>query len=363
MKLGQYAINSNKMTMKIIFKFFLILICLILSNCSQKEKKAKSFNLHGKISGQDTGNIVLQYGYGSAFHQDIAEIKNGNFSFKGMIEEPTRAVINGGNELNRTDIYLEPGVMRVTLVKDKFKAIDLAGSKSQEELNKLNKLLESTNNHDSVLLNFVLKNPKSYLTPYYLQRLGSNQVISLDSLKSIFKGLDLSIQNSRYGRFAKGVIRQKENILEGSFATEFKATDLNNQTVTLSQFRKENVVLLDFWASWCVPCRQSIPHLKALYKKYRSKGLEIIAVTCFDKNKETWLSAINEDSTNMWHHVATVFRNGETINEELALDYPMGPIPRTILIDKDGKVLGSWEGYSKENEDSLDKKLAEILNN
>ena len=93
------------------------------------------------------------------------------------------------------------------------------------------------------------------------------------------------------------------------------------------------------------------------------KGLEIVAVTCFDKNRETWLSAINEDSTNMWYHVATVFRNGETINEELALDYPMGPIPRMILIDKEGKVRGSWEGYTEENENSLDKKLVEIFNN
>ena len=143
----------------------------------------------------------------------------------------------------------------------------------------------------------------------------------------------------------------------------FQAMDINNQTITLSQFKGEKEVLLDFWASWCVPCRQSTPHLKTLYKQYHSKGLEIIAVTCFDKNQESWVSAINQDSTNLWYHVATIFSNGETINEDICLDYPIMPIPRTILIDKEGKVMGSWEGYSKENEEALDKNLAYIFNN
>ena len=90
--------------------------------------------------------------------------------------------------------------------------------------------------------------------------------------------MDNSLKESRYGKNIIEDIRKKENIRLGTQAPDFKATDLNQQTVTLSQFKGRSVVLMDFWASWCVPCRQSIPHLKTLYRKYHSKGFEVIAV-------------------------------------------------------------------------------------
>lgn len=347
--------------MRTTITFFFILFYLTLSSCTQTKKGTNNFTLQGNINGQATGNIVLQYGFGSFYHRDTAEIKNGNFSFTGFIEEPTRAVLIGGDKLNTITVYLEPGAMKATLSKDNFKDIKLTGSESQKELKNIDELLESANNNDSVLVNFVLKNPKSYLSPFYLQLIGRDQVISLDSLKVIFNGLNLNIQNSRYGRMVRGFIRQNENILEGAFVSDFNANDINNQKVTLSHFKDNNVVLLDFWASWCVPCRRSFPHLKALYKKYHPKGLEIIAIATFDRSRESWLSAIKEDSINMWHHVASVFRDGETLNEDLAFDFPIAPIPRTILIDKTGKVVGSWVGDYQDNEDSLDNKLEEMF--
>ena len=348
--------------MKINLTHFMIIICLALSSCTQTEKKDSQFTLIGKISDQDTGSLVLQYGILSAFHSDTVKVINGSFSFKGLLEAPTLGVIKENNESNRTDIYLEPGVMKITLTKGNFKNFILTGSKSQEELNSLNKSLESFNNHDSVLIKFVSNNPKSYLSPYYLYDLGYRSKISLDSLKLLFNRLDTTVQNSRYGRIAKGVIRDIENTTAGNYASDFKAIDVNNQTITLSQFKNKKVVLLDFWASWCVPCRESIPHLKTLYSKYHSKGLEIIGIASNDKNRQIWESAIKEDSTFMWHNIATFFQNGETINEDVTFDYPVGPLPRTILINRDGKVLGNWVGSRKENEISLDNKLEIIFN-
>ncbi len=348
--------------MKNTLTFLLVLSCLFFSSCSRPQKVNNSFTLQGEIIGQETGRIFLSYGFGLTFHKDTAKIENGKFSFKGVINEPTRAVIIGVDE-NRGDIYLEPGVINVTLIKDKFKDIKVSGSKSQEELESLNNAFEKNTNHDSIILSFVTKSPKSYLTPYYLQYLSSNQIISIDSLRSIYEGLDMSIQNSRYGRYTLGLIRKHDNLLEGSTPSDFKAVDLNDQTLSLSQFKGKNVVLLDFWASTCPPCRKQIPHFKQIYKKYHSKGLEIIAITCADKNRDSWMSAIKEDSTTMWHQVASYFLTGETINEDICLDYPIFGVPKTILINKDGKVAGSWVFYSEENENSIDKKLAEVIKN
>jgi thiol-disulfide isomerase/thioredoxin len=348
--------------MKNLLSFVTFLICLILPNCAQKEIKEKQFILNGKISDQDSGFIILQYGILSAFHSDTSIIKNGNFQFKGFLKEPTRAVIKN-NKLNQIDIYLEPEKMNINISKINFKDFTLTGSKSNQELSGLNKTLKSDSNRDSILEKFVISNPKSYITPYYLYDLGYRNKVSLDSLKLIFYSLDTKVQSSQYGRITKGFIRGKDNTTAGNYATDFNTLDINNNPISLYQFRNKNVVILDFWASWCVPCRESIPHLKKLYNKFHSQGLEIISVASMDTNREKWQTAIKEDSIFMWYHVANYFQTGEIINEDLTFDYPLGPIPRTILIDKDGRVLGNWVGYTKENEIDLDKQLDLLFTN
>lgn len=157
-----------------------------------------------------------------------------------------------------------------------------------------------------------------------------------------------------------------ENILIGAQAPDFKAIDLNQQIVTLSQFKGKSVVLLDFWASWCVPCRESIPHLKALYNKYHSKGLEVVAVS-EDTKRKAWIDAVNQDSTGMWFHIpiAEQFAKGPDYitNDDIYKNYFVQAIPVTMVIDKNGKIVGRLVSKSKENEESLDKLLAQIFDN
>jgi thiol-disulfide isomerase/thioredoxin len=122
--------------------------------------------------------------------------------------------------------------------------------------------------------------------------------------------------------------------------------------------------LLDFWASWCVPCRQSLPHLKGVFRKYHSKGLEIIGVST-DFNRKAWISAVNHDSINIWHHVPVADKYAEgpskITKDDIYENYFVQAIPLTILIDKNGKIIGRWLGSGTDNEKELDKKLAEIF--
>jgi peroxiredoxin len=157
-----------------------------------------------------------------------------------------------------------------------------------------------------------------------------------------------------------------ENIKIGAFAPDFKALDINNQIVTLSQFKSKNIVILDFWASWCVPCRNSIPFLKNLYNKYNFDGLEIIAVSQ-DLDKDAWLSAIEQDSTESWYHIpiAEKYSQGPKYftKEDIYSNYFIQAIPVTILINYDGKIIGRWMGESRENEEQLERKLKELAEN
>jgi thiol-disulfide isomerase/thioredoxin len=393
--------------MKANFYNFLIFLLLVCSCTSQDAKNPGKFTLNGKITGQDSGIIILSYSPSSSIRiNDTALIKNGAFNFQGSIVEPTLAQIISENETSSADLYLEPGVMTVNLTKNRFRDLKMTGSKTQDELIQLNLMLSPINKNLSVLnkkrklitdsilnsqnsnkiielqkeskelenqyfrlrkelntayLKFVVGNPDSYVTPYYLDVLKINGIIPYDSLKLIFFGLHQNIQNSIIGKKIKEEIRKKDNIQKDATVPDFKAIDLNNNTITLSQFKNNNVVIVDFWASWCEGCRAAFPHLKDLYKKYNPQGLEIVAFEYRDVNKETWLSAINHDSINMWHNIATIFQNGDTVNKGIIDNFPLPGIPLTILIGKDGKVIGSWMGYSEQYVDSLDKKLSETF--
>jgi thiol-disulfide isomerase/thioredoxin len=124
------------------------------------------------------------------------------------------------------------------------------------------------------------------------------------------------------------------------------------------------VVLLDFWASWCIPCRKSIPHLKTVYKNYHPKGFEIIAVSQ-DANKKVWNDAVNQDSTGMWYHIPVAEKwpcmSSTMTKNDIYKNYFMQPLPAQILIDRTGKIIYRHVGYSKKSEESLDKLLSQIF--
>jgi peroxiredoxin len=393
--------------MKPLSPILTLLICLVLVNCSPK--KTNEFTLSGKISGVDTGKIILNYVPDNKPILDTAEIRNGKFFFRGQIKEPLLSSLYMDRTLNRANLFLEPGIITISLTKDGFKDFEMKGSKSQDEVAFLNKLIkpfadksnffysewvklsdslinsvdENTkadlNSNmdkirrlmskedekvDSVRLKHITDNPKSYVSAYYLQTMTvGKDDLSLDSLKSVFGRIDTTVQKGKYGKKISDDIRKRENTQIGAMAPDFKAIDLNNQTITLSQFKNKSIVLLDFWASWSVPCRNNIPHLKTIYQKYHPKGFEIIAVST-DNNKRAWVSAVKEEDTNSWfniHHGFNVFNQGDLINYDIYANYFYNRIPTRILIDFDGKIIGHWVGASPENSIALDNLLEEKL--
>jgi peroxiredoxin len=347
--------------MKTVRLISIVLCCFSLSCCKQSSSPTGNFTLDGIIKGQDSGEMYLQYGFLSKLHNDTAIIKNGRFSFRGILSEPTIAEISSDRELNNTNIYIEPKKMNIVLVKYYFKDASVTGSATQDEFVKFNKLIEQPVNKDSVLIDYVKRNPRSFISLHCLNSLTADKKITIDSLKGLFYGLDTNLQKSRAARRVTGAIRQMENISAGLPASDFNAVDINNQKVTLSQFKGKNVVIIDFWASWCYPCRQGLEHLGELYRKYHSEGLEIVAVSCFESDPKTWSAAINQYNMSQWYNFVALYRSAKTVNEDFILDFPVLPLPRTILIDKNGIVAGTWQGKAKDNEDSIDESLAQLF--
>ena len=123
-------------------------------------------------------------------------------------------------------------------------------------------------------------------------------------------------------------------------------------------------MLLDFWASWCVPCRKGNPHLLSLYANYKDKGLEIIGISDDDKNPDAWKKAIEKDGIGVWKHVLRGMKQtpeGRADRSTSISDqYGTSTLPTKILIDPQGIIIGRY-GADGETDDALDKKLAELF--
>lgn len=145
-------------------------------------------------------------------------------------------------------------------------------------------------------------------------------------------------------------IKQKEQFMVGGEAPDFTQSTPDGKEMKLSDLRGK-VLLVDFWASWCGPCRKENPNVVRMYQKYKEQGFEILGVS-LDKDKNRWVKAIEQDGL-MWHHVSDLKGWANSV----AKTYNVSSIPHTILLDKEGKVIArNLRGHA------LEQKLEEIFN-
>lgn len=162
--------------------------------------------------------------------------------------------------------------------------------------------------------------------------------------------VDRMAQQADAARLQEEQQAQLEDLVPiGSPAPDFTQNSTDGKPISLSSLRGK-VVLIDFWASWCRPCRMENPNVVKLYGKYRPKGFEILGVS-LDRSKEAWMDAIRQDGLN-WKHVSDL----AFWNNAVAQQYGVSAIPYTVLVDRDGKVLAkNLRGPA------LEAKLAEVL--
>ena len=240
----------------------------------------------------------------------------------------------------------------------------------------LNKAYYETNNRDSVAelmkplqmtmgkcqKEYMEKYPSTALTAMFLnQRKGS---MPLDKLKEAYDKLDETAKQTTSAKEMAAEIASLEAIAPGKPAPELAKTDfVTGKPFSLSSL-KGKVVLLDFWASWCKPCRASNPHVKALYEKYRKKGFDVVYVADNDSRPEDALKAIEEDGIKKYHHLLRGLKqkkdaNGKMIGYDMSEDvskaYAVHFLPTKYLIDRDGNLIG------KVDDNTLDAKLKEIF--
>jgi peroxiredoxin len=199
---------------------------------------------------------------------------------------------------------------------------------------------------DTLSMQFIQAHPESVVSAFLAQ---SYYEMEPEKLEKIYGTLAPQGKQSYYGQRIRTYLDEQAKIGLGRTAPEFSMADTTGKPVALSSLRGK-YVLVDFWASWCGPCRKENPNVVAAYQKYHDKGFEILGVSLDDK-KHLWEKAINADKLT-WQHVSDLkgWRN------QAAGLYMVKSVPSSFLLDKDGKIIAK----NLRGED-LHKKLAELL--
>lgn len=383
--------GATPVDMKLILAFSF----LILGYPGFSQTPGNHFKLTGLIEGQKEGYLTLIYtGHDGKAVRDSVLIDKGRFQFAGSISQPVYATLSGKmrsrsvDDPNYTGFFLESTQMSISLKADDFKNAVITGSGVQDEYAELlsakkrvearyrsqldslraerdremnaairDRLSPYFNEMNKVDLLFFHEHPSSFVTAYMLRFHVDD--LSLDSLQLFYRRLDKQLQESVYGKYIAAEIEKLRNGSPGSMAKDFTAIDINGKAMRLSDFRSK-YVLIDFWASWCVPCRKGNPHLRALYAKYKDRGLEIIGVSDDDRAQDAWRMAVEKDSIGIWRHVlrGLKFTRGEYDHSgDISEQFGIHSLPTKILVDKKGMIIGRFG----ENDAELDRALSETF--
>ncbi len=323
----------------------------MIVSCNQKTENG--FYLIGKTSGLEDGTMIYLENADSQNIDliDSTKIVNNSFVFKTKLSNsPLQVVIRTNNDSYYRFLWLENTSMTFDASESDFENATVTGSKEEKLGQSLRKELENLSEEDQRKkeIEFIKKHPKSIVSAetlsLYCTTLGKEET------KKLFDQLSKKNKESKYGKIIKAYIELYAEPKIGGQFIDFEMIDLYGNPKKLSEL-KGKTILLDFWASWCAPCRKENPNLVKTYNKFKPKGFEIFAVS-LDKNKEKWLKAIENDNLN-WHHVNDLKGQGN----KATMIYGVEGIPDSFLINENGNIVAR-DLRGKE----LEIKLEELLN-
>ena len=363
------------------------------------QAQGTKFSLTGDISAVKAQADLVYISYYLADRQirDSTPVRQGKFVFTGSIPEPVlarvsikykatnngAAIIPVNSKRDYAAVFLQPATIKMVSV-DSFSNVIVTGSRADEEYRQLEEMAKPYNHaldelykqfsaaraagnadlarttemkidsldalaNENIYGDYVKKNPSSVLAMYALKN-WAGYTIEAEKVEPVFKTLPVTLQHSVSGKEMQEKIAIAKKTSIGQIALDFSQNDTLGKPVSLQSLRGK-YLLVDFWASWCGPCRRENPSLVAAFNRYRDKGFQVLSVS-LDRpgDKEKWLQAIHNDGLN-WTHVSDL----QFWNNAVAKQYGIQAIPQNLLLDPSGKIIAkNLRG------EELEKKLAVI---
>ena len=371
--------KKNKITL------VLLILAIIININLSGQNKDDGFIIKVNVSELNASKmLLLKVADKSYITLDSAIISdNSSVELNGKVEIPELLYLAVDSKKNNLEIFTENSIISVKPDFDNPENTQVEGSEihnkymgyqgqmipfqeKQQELYKqyleakktmdyptMNSLIKESEKLTEEELNlkkkFIAANPASPISPLIIRKnMFYNQPV--DTLKALVSKLDPSLNNSVYVKEINNKVAALEKVAIGKPYTNFSLPTPEGDTLQLADIVGGKIILLDFWASWCGPCRRENPNVVALYNDFHDKGFDILGIS-LDKQKENWLKAIEDDKLS-WHHVSDLKGWGSYAGGL----YSVNSIPHTVLLDKNGIIIAkNLRG------DELRNKLTELL--
>jgi peroxiredoxin len=341
---------------------YFILAASLLAAC----KSEPHFTIKADIAGSDGEVFFLQKRTDDAIITiDSAISRKGTFKMRGSVDFPDLVQLIAVNTYDRVYFYLENSDIKITGKLDSLADARISGSVTQDEYQSLmdadkpmseryNNLLtgyqvaRQTNDTQKIASyqseiealekemitmqkDFVKNNPSSYVSPAVLR--GLVYEMEGDELEAVIENFDQHVAEMPVVQELKTLATAMKAVSVGQKAPDFTMNDVNGNPVSLYSKIGSGILLIDFWAGWCAPCRQENPNLVRIYNTFNKKGFDIFGVS-LDQSKDDWLKAIADDKLT-WTHVSDL----QYFNNSAARLYAVNAIPSNFLLDGSGTII------------------------
>ena len=359
----------------------LLTVIAIVTISWQQWRQAKEFTVTGNVQGFKDDIVFLTHGTFNNTKIDSAVVKDGHFEFKGKVGEPLLGMLFSRNYRLRLDLFIDNAPITITGNMEALDEIKVAGSPIVNEYEIFNKQImanrkrvnglfqqayDAKQTGDTVTAKkleadgnkwyaYEYEIRENYIKEHPANAIGVRELMMYTNSKTLqkstkyYEALDPKIKASEQGKEVADRIAILNKLEPGKPALAFTQNDVNDKPVSLASY-KGKYVLLEFWASWCGPCRAENPNLLKQKQLFGDKGFNILGVS-LDKNKELWVKAIEKDGLT-WTQVSDL----KGWNNDIAVMYGIKAVPANFLIDPSGKIIAQdLRG------EALNKKLKEIF--
>jgi len=341
---------------------FLILIFVPFFGFSQSA--SKEFEISGNVTGYPDGTSVSFLNQQTNTPEKQATIEKGKFTINGQLPEPSFIILIFADQPPAIPLFIDNSKIVIKGDKNNLDGLSITGSKTETEYQEYSKAIKpyeqlfaagaekdpkSVAAVEKISEDFVKKYPSSYVDPIAIIRImqTSDNIAAADNL---YKIMSQSVKETNLAKYVNEQLAVAKINPIGSEIADFAETDTAGNRVKISSFRGK-YVLIDFWASWCRPCRMENPNVVAAFNKYHQKNFTVLGVS-LDQAKEAWLNAIKMDGLT-WTHISDL----KGWNNEVAAQFKITSIPQNILIDPKGVIIAK----NLRGED-LNKKLEQLFN-
>ena len=371
----EYTKNATTMSKKIILMLSVISVLIACNKAGDNE-----YIVTGTIKGIDNGKSVTLEVQDETTGQlkavDTVKIENGKFVFKGSAKEPEMYLVQVEKVEGKIPFILENGDIDMVINKDSIAITKVTGTYNNEELtgykengmkiqkkmmkfqqDNMAKMNEAQQKQDTVVMNSLRKeyskfqdefakqsedylntHPKAFISALIIEGMFNQMIPDVDKIKKYYTALDQTLKDTKHGKGIKTKLDKltkpvaTSTVEVGSMAPDFSAPSPDGKTISLKESIGK-VTIIDFWASWCAPCRAENPNVVALYNELHAKGLNIIGVS-LDKDAAKWKEAIVKDKLS-WNQIS----NLKEFNDPIAVTYGIQQIPSTFVLDASGKIV------------------------